>query len=288
MTARGARPSAGGRVGWRPAAGMLGVLVAGVVLGACSSGPPSATTSTTMAANSTLPDITKAVVTYQSSQGVARSRYLITGISVSTVDPNWARFAVGPTAADRASFQAGYGFVHLASGVWRVSGFGSAEVGCPLTGLTTPAAATYVPVPAAVLAAFGLPCPPESPTGSTTTTTAGAPAPTATAASPVAAITTAVDAYQLGQGLQPGQYTITGISVSTVDPDWARFSVGPTPADRASFQGGYGFAHRSDGYWSVVGFGSAGVGCLPGAADNQVVPAPVLAGFDLSCTPGTP
>jgi len=272
---------------WRggAVAGLLALVAFGGGLSACSSGSPSATptTSTTpsTAANATLPDITHAVVAFQRSEGIAPSRYVISGINVSTVDPTWAKFSIGPSSTDRASFQGGYGFVHLGAGVWRVVGFGSAEVGCPLTGSTTPAAATYVSVPAAVLAAFGLPCPPAAPAHPSTTTTA---APTATTtASPVGAVTTVVNAYQLGQGIQPAQYTITSVAISTVDPTWAKFSVGPTSADQASFQGGCGFAHQRGESWAVVGFGSAEVGCPPGAPGNEVVPAAVLAGFNLPC-----
>ena len=67
-----------------------------------------------IAANATLPDITRAVRAYQSAQGLAPSSYVLTGVSVSTVDSTWAKFDVGPSAGDRASFQGGYGFVHLA------------------------------------------------------------------------------------------------------------------------------------------------------------------------------
>ena len=272
----------------RVAAGLVVALAVGVTLGACGSGSPSAnSTTTTMAANSTLPDITKAVVAYQSSQGIPASRYLITGINVSTVDPTWARFAVGPSNTDRATFQGGYGFVHRSAGRWRVTGFGTAQVGCPLTGSTTPAAVTYVVVPPAVLAAFGLPCPSPAPPRPSTTTTTSAPATTTTAASAVSAVTAAVNAYQASQGILPAQYTLTSVAISTVDPTWARWSVGPSSNDQATFQGGYGFAHQSGGTWTVVGFGSAEVGCPPGAAGNAVVPAPVLSGFNLTCPPTT-
>jgi hypothetical protein len=50
-------------------------------------------------------------------------------------------------------------------------------------------------------------------------------------------------------------------------------------------QGGYGFVHSSAGAWSVVGFGSAEVGCPPGTAQTPVVPTPVQTGFGLTCPP---
>jgi len=103
------------------------------------------------------------VRSYQSSQGIATSQYRIAGIQISTVDPSWAKFEVGPLPSDVTTFQGGYGFVHRSAGEWRVvTGLGTAEVGCPLTGATTPAAATYVAVPPNVLSAFGFACPPSA------------------------------------------------------------------------------------------------------------------------------
>ena len=139
-----------------------------LALGGCTSSPGSSQVSsseTTAPAvhNDELPAISAAVRGYQASQGVAASRYRVAGIQVSTVDPSWARFQVGPVPSDVASFQGGYGFVHRSGGQWRVvTGLGTADVGCPLTGATTPAAVTYVAVPPAVLAAFGSVCPPSA------------------------------------------------------------------------------------------------------------------------------
>ena len=60
-----------------------------------------------------------------------------------------------------------------------------------------------------------------------------------------------------------------------------------TSTDQGTFQGGYGFLHLANGTWSVVGFGSAQVGCPPGAPGNMVVPAAVLGGFGLGTCPAT-
>ena len=273
----------------RAAVGLAAALAGGLILSACSSSKSTAPTTTTTAAGSaTLPAITKAVEAYQRAQGIPKSQYQINSIAVSTVDPTWARFAVGPTVADKATFQGGYGYLDLRSGVWRVVGFGSAEVGCPLTGSTTPAAVTYVTVPPAVLAGFGDNCPP-TPTSSTSTSSTSSTTSTTTATttttSATVSITRVVNAYESAQGIQPSQFVINGITVSSVDPTWAKFSIGPTAADQASFQGGYGFVHQSGGVWTVTGFGTAEVGCPPAAAGNVVVPAAVLAGFNLSCPP---
>jgi hypothetical protein len=78
---------------------------------------------------------------------------------------------------------------------------------------------------------------------------------------------------------------ITGSSVSSVDPSYVLFHIGPAPGYESTVQGGYGFAHQVGASWTVIGFGSSEVGCPPGAAGNQVVPTNVLTGFGLSCPP---
>ncbi|MGH9093426.1 MAG: hypothetical protein ACRDZR_18895 [Acidimicrobiales bacterium] len=98
-----------------------------------------------------------------------------------------------------------------------------------------------------------------------------------------AALAAAVAAFQASQGVGASTYEITGTAVSGVDPTWARFSVGPTPASQDTFQGGYGFLHQAGGTWTVVGFGSAEVGCSP---QSGGVPPAVLAGFGDSCPTG--
>ena len=49
--------------------------------------------------------------------------------------------------------------MHLDASGWRVTGIGTADVGCPLTPPTNASAVTYVMVPPAVLSGFGKSCP---------------------------------------------------------------------------------------------------------------------------------
>jgi len=123
--------------------------------------------------------------------------------------------------------------------------------------------------------------------GKSNATTKPVPVTTTTIPSTVKnTLTAAIAAYETAQGVTASEYTIGHLQTSGVDSSWALFSLIPT-AGEVNFQNGYGFAHLTSGNWSVVGFGSSGVGCPPGAAGNQVVPAKVLAGFNLACsTPG--
>jgi len=122
-----------------------------------------------------------------------------------------------------------------------------------------------------------------SKSGSTTSSTA-AKSPTTTTIAPAVknTLTSAVTDYESAHGLNASQYTVGRLEVSGVDSSWALFTILPA-GGQATLQGGYGFAHLNGATWSVVGFGSAEVGCPPGASGNKLVPAPVLAGFHLSC-----
>ncbi len=115
-----------------------------------------------------------------------------------------------------------------------------------------------------------------------TTTTTVPPTTTTIAPATATTLTAAVNAYESGQGVKTSEYTVNRLMTSGVDPTWALFTLLPASGE-ADFQGGYGFAHMTSGNWSVVGFGSSGVGCPPGATGNKVVPANVLAGFHLTC-----
>jgi hypothetical protein len=115
-----------------------------------------------------------------------------------------------------------------------------------------------------------------------TTTTTVPPTTTTIAPATATTLTAAVNAYESGQGVKTSEYTINRLMTSGVDPTWALFTLLPASGE-TDFQGGYGFAHMTSGNWSVVGFGSSGVGCPPGATGNKVVPANVLAGFHLTC-----
>ncbi len=262
---------------------LVGLVLGGTVLAACSSGSGSATGSTTTSTTSSsgASGIEAAVTTFLSRQGVQSFKYVVTKADVATADPSWAYFFVAPAKQDQADFQSFYGFAQMDGGTWKVVSSGSSEVGCP------PGATGNAVVPSAVLSEFGLTCPSTTTTTSTTAaaTTTTAPPTTTTVLSQRAALTTAVVAFQTSQGVTQSKYHINKLVVSTVQPTWATFAVGPTSTDQATFQGGYGFLHLANGVWSVVGFGSAEVGCPPGAAGNMVVPTAVLSGFGLTCPP---
>jgi peptidoglycan hydrolase-like protein with peptidoglycan-binding domain len=118
-----------------------------------------------------------------------------------------------------------------------------------------------------------------TPSTSSTSTTipAGSGVPTAA----IAAITS----YENANGPATGTWVLSSSQVSTVDPTYVLFHIGPAPGHQDTVQGGYGFAHSSGGTWSVIGFGSAQVGCPPGGPQTPVVPAAVLSGFGLTCPP---
>lgn len=117
-------------------------------------------------------------------------------------------------------------------------------------------------------------------TTATTTTTSSA-----TGSSVPSAATAAINAYETTNGPKAGTWVITGSTVSSVDPSYVLFHIGPAAGDENTVQGGYGFVHQTGGSWTVIGFGSSEVGCPPGATGNQVVPTNVLTGFGLSCPP---
>jgi hypothetical protein len=113
-------------------------------------------------------------------------------------------------------------------------------------------------------------------TSSTSTTT---PAGTVVPASAIAAITS----YESTNGPAAGTWVMSSSQVSSVDPTYVLFRIGPAPGHEDNVQAGYGIAHSSGGTWSVIGFGSAQVGCPPGGPQTPVVPAAVLSGFGLTC-----
>jgi hypothetical protein len=249
--------------------------LAGALLAACSSGP---SPTTTTVAPGTVAAVKAAVTGFLTGQGVQSFKYVITKAEVSSGDPTWAYFFVGPTHAHQADFQSFYGFAQKASGSWKVVASGSSEVGCP------PGAPGNTVVPTAVQSEFGFTCPTTTSTAASTTTTTAA---TTTTTSAQTALSAAVVAFQTSQGVAQSIYQIGRLSVSTVQPTWAIFSVGPTTTSKATFQGGYGFLHLVDGNWSVTAFGSAEVGC-PGSSAADQVPVAVITGFGQSCpTTGT-
>jgi peptidoglycan hydrolase-like protein with peptidoglycan-binding domain len=120
-------------------------------------------------------------------------------------------------------------------------------------------------------------CTTTTSTTTTSTTSGGSGVPSAA--------TAAITSYENTNGPAAGTWMISSSQASTVDPTYVLFHIGPTPGNENTVQGGYGFAHSAGGTWSVIGFGSAEVGCPPGSAQNVVVPTAVLSGFGLACPP---
>ena len=98
---------------------------------------------------------------------------------------------------------------------------------------------------------------------------------------PDAAARSVINRFESVIGPPVGSWRVTELETSSVDSTYVLFSVGSTPGHQ--IQAGYGFAHESSGSWTVIGFGSAEVGCPPGGSDNAVVPRAVLTGFSLTC-----
>ncbi len=121
---------------------------------------------------------------------------------------------------------------------------------------------------------------------STTTTSSAVTTTTAASAAPAAA-TAAINAYETANGPPVGTWQITSTQVSSVDPSYVLFRIGPAPGHEDTVQGGYGFVHNQSGTWTVIGLGSAQVGCPPGGAQTPVVPTAVLTGFGLACPPSS-
>jgi len=77
---------------------------------------------------------------------------------------------------------------------------------------------------------------------------------------PLGALYDAIQVYQDQQGIPAVNYQAAA-TVATVDQTWAYFTIRPTAAAKNSLQGGYGYARLTNGGWSVVAFGTEGVGC---------------------------
>ncbi len=124
-------------------------------------------------------------------------------------------------------------------------------------------------------------------TATTTTSTSATSTTTSSGSAVPSGATTAINAYQTAHGPPAGTWMITSSQVSSVDPTYVLFHIGPAPGHQTTVQGGYGFVHSSGGTWTVIGFGTAEVGCPPGSAQAPVVPAAVLTGFGVSCPPAS-
>jgi hypothetical protein len=114
-------------------------------------------------------------------------------------------------------------------------------------------------------------------TPTTTSTTTAPTTPTTSQVSVLSAITSAVVAFETGQGVASGQYLVQGVTLSTTDPSWAKFQVNAAPS-QTTFQNAYGIAHDQGG-WTVTAVGTSGVGCSGAGA----APPAVLQALGLSC-----
>ena len=113
-------------------------------------------------------------------------------------------------------------------------------------------------------------------------TSGGGPTPPPSASS-ADALARVVTDFVVGEGIAAEDFTVTA-TISTVDPTWGRFIEEPTPAAMATFQTTYGYGRFVDGAWTIVGYGSAEVGC-PGGPPGTEVPAEVLLAFGDVCPP---
>jgi hypothetical protein len=178
-------------------------------------------------------------------------------VRVTPLDPNEA----GTAGARRSVIAARFVVVSvIVLAAAACSGGGSSAAKKPQLGPTTTAA---------------------RPSTSTTPRTPATVTPTTLPKSgPVASLLAAISTYeQTTGGLRPGSYQIVRASISSVDHTYAFFSIGPVPGGQ-SIQGGHGFARNDAGNWTVIDFGTAGVGCSSG---SKRVPDAVLAEFALSC-----
>jgi hypothetical protein len=94
---------------------------------------------------------------------------------------------------------------------------------------------------------------------------------------------TAINSYETQNGPGVGKWVIASAQVSKVNPMYVFFRIGPAKGFEDSVQGGYGFALDSGNSWSVIGFGSALVGCPESGSDAAVVPPAVLTEFGFGC-----
>lgn len=120
------------------------------------------------------------------------------------------------------------------------------------------------------------------PTPSHTVTPANPVMPTPASSVPNGA-TAAINSYETQYGPGVGKWVIESSQVSKVNPNYVFFRIGPAKGFEDSVQGGYGFALESGTSWSVIGFGSALVGCPGDAAQTAVVPSAVLTEFGFGC-----
>jgi hypothetical protein len=219
--------------------------VAGLAAG-CSSGSSSSTTSTTTATSTTASGLSAAAIR------LLQRQLILVGCYTGSIDG----IAGSATTAAIRSFQAHEGL--SVDGVYgartQAKLVSAAAAGKKICVATTTTTST------------------TTPSSTTTTAASGSTVP--------AAATAAINSYEATNGPAAGSFVITAQKRSTVDPSYVYFSIGPAAGH--TVQGGYGFVHGSGSSWTVIGFGSAGVGCQAGS-NTPAVPMSVLAGFGLTC-----
>jgi peptidoglycan hydrolase-like protein with peptidoglycan-binding domain len=224
------------------------LLAAAVVAAGCSSSSSSSTTTTSSASTTTT---TNGGLSVTAAKSLQRALFAV-GCYSGAVDG-----AVGPTTIRAIrSFQSADGLT--------VDGVYGANTRAKLVAAV--AAGTKICTTATT----------------TTTTTGGTTTTTASGTSVPAAATAAINAYEATNGPKAGTWVITSSALSKVDPTYVLFRIGPASSTQVDVQPGYGIVHLSGGTWTVIGFGSAEVGC-PGTGSSPVVPAAVLTGFGLTC-----
>jgi hypothetical protein len=107
--------------------------------------------------------------------------------------------------------------------------------------------------------------------------------PTPDASSVPSGATAAIDHYETQNGPGVGKWVIGSSQVAKANPMYVFFRIGPAKGFENSVQGGYGFALDSGSSRSVIGFGSAMVGCS--GSNSPVAPSAVLAEFGFACPP---
>jgi hypothetical protein len=97
---------------------------------------------------------TAAIKKYETQNGPGAGKWVIRSSQVSKANPKYVFVQLGAAKGFEDSVQGGYGFAASSGSSWQVVGFGSALVGCPMSGSHTAV------VPTAVLKEFGFACPP--------------------------------------------------------------------------------------------------------------------------------
>jgi hypothetical protein len=113
--------------------------------------------STTTTASGGAPSAAIAAITsYETAHGPGAGTWQISSAELSTANSSYVFFRIGPAPGHQNTVQGGYGFALSQGGTWTVVGFGSSQVGCP------PGNSQNQIIPSAVLAEFGVSCPPAT------------------------------------------------------------------------------------------------------------------------------